>query len=277
MKHIYLMLLVAACGRELAAMQAATRTRDEMVAQATMRVQLRHEYDAMRKELAEYNAVGTPSAVQRDAFIKTSTESLGRIKKMERELDTSFRMVFNTQLFKLNSELSAGKPSLETFERLAQSSVISSSRGAQEEGKRSTAAQAEAPHGTAATAQTAGSSAGDTKRQAAITAAGEPAQRESKADAEQAETAAGAGAQTTTTADGNEDEAEGDTPEATPATQSNSIENTIELGALCVTGYAVKGLIRQGGKWVLKGSNPWVAGGLTVIELYRLGKWLCKD
>jgi hypothetical protein len=51
-------------------------------------------------------------------------------------------------------------------------------------------------------------------------------------------------------------------------------DDLLEVGVAALVGKASWMLVRQGGKWVLKGSNPWVAGALTAVELYRLGCYL---
>lgn len=260
MKRICLMLLVAACGRELAAMQAATRMRDEMVARAATRLQLEQNYEALRKEFAEYNAIGAPTVMQRNAFIQASKIRLNKIKDMERGLASSTKSAFSSHFIKLDGELSVGKASLEAFEALVQSSIISNTRMAQEEGKRSGAA-------------------------AAVTAAGEPAQRESKADAEQAATAtagagAGAGTQTATASTagrGGNDErkapAQGEDTKENPSITDEDVMQ-VGAGAMIYQGaWVLAGIAKTGGKWAIKGSNPMLAAGMTVAETYQLYCW----
>jgi hypothetical protein len=51
-------------------------------------------------------------------------------------------------------------------------------------------------------------------------------------------------------------------------------DDLIEAGFALLVGKASWMLVRQGGKWALKGANPWVAGALTVAELYKLGCYI---
>jgi hypothetical protein len=238
MKRLYLLLLTACFVHGLQGMNAEIRMREELVARATRRLQVKEEYAKLRLELTKFSVLPVEQqARDKEVFLKKIDEGFRSVAKLEKNcaIQNELEQAKSIRIFR--AELNQGKVDLEAFEKIVKLSVSASAQPADAgvERKRDTDAQRSASERT------------DAERADAKTGAAQQAEAK----------AAGAGEQR----GGGEND-------------DHTAEDLYEAGVAGVMGFGVKGLIRQGGKWVLKGSNPWIAGGLTAIEVIRLARYL---